>query len=610
MVKLVLSHDYKKIGVFIGGENFNSLLHFLKEYSFKFEKDPKGFGDRKNLWIRPVSSDLKDIIDDLQKVEPFYITEEVKNHLVPVPETEYLRMNYNPSFLTTPPLGEYQERTIRQGIRQTRCYLAHKQGLGKTYMAFGILNHLVHSGSADRCLILCRPEGVYNLKRELLRFQTFGIAESDIYIADAKHRKPLENDPKVIICTYRTFLMLCDDAYKSVNNGELKKKYQKPPIDFSSWGKGRVLFLDEAHSLKNRQARWSRAVKLESGYFRFRYLMSGTPYPRGIEDLWEQFNIMDENVIGLDYFDFLEKIAVLGTRFSAYQIARYKEDEIQKLLERIKPWMIREFATDNLTLPEQIEEFVYVEMSDKQKKIYQQYVSQRLKIVMQDKKPQYVMREVYRDFPHIQQAVIDPCMLKGKIDRFENPKLYDLVEKWKFEDSTRVEVCDSLVENELEKEHKVIIWSGHPVTIMNLAEHYKKEKAIAIYGEMEVPSGISKDAYIDELIEEFKKDSEKNILIASYFMISTSKNITEANTMIYFDNPWDFSCKDQSKERNHRPTSTYDSIMIYDLVAQKTIEERQMRVLTQRRKLDEELLKYDSLSKEQWREIFEGEEID
>lgn len=608
MIRLFLSEDKKSIGLRIGGDNFHNLIHFLKEYNFKFTKEATKF-NTDNLWVFPVSHELEDILDELQKIEPFYIPESIKEYLHPVPETEYIRMKYDPSLLVTPPLGEYQERTIRQGIMQTRCYLAHKQGLGKTYMAFGILNHLMHKGTVDRVLILCRPEGVYNLKRELLRFQTVGISEEDIYIADAKHRKPLESDPKVVICTYRTFLMLCDDAYKLNNKGDLKKKYVKPPIDFSGWGTGRVLFCDEAHSLKNRQARWSRAVKLESSFFRFRYLMSGTPYPRGVEDLWEQFSIMDENVIGMDYYAFLNKIAVLGTRFSAYQIARYKEDEIAKFMELIKPWLIREFATDNLKLPEQIEEKVYVEMSDKQKKIYQQYVSERMNIIMQNSKPQYIMKEVYRDFPHIQQAVIDPCMLKGKIDRSMNPRLYDIVEKWKFEDSTRVEVCDSLVENEIDKGHKIIIWSGHPVTIQNLAEHYKKEGAIAIYGDMEVPSGKSKDAYIDELIEQFKTDKEKNILVASYYMISTSKNITEANTMIYFDNPWDFSARDQSKERNHRPTSSFDSIMIYDLVAQNTIEERQMRVLTQRRKLDEELLKYDSLSKEQWKEIFEGGEI-
>ena len=627
MVQLFLSENKKKLGVKISGPKFGELKNCLKENGFLFSKDglPGSYSD--SMWIHTVDSTIDDTLTDLNRIDPFYIPDEVDKYIHPKPETEYFRGIYHPEYLSSPPLADYQTRAIKQGIHQSRCMFAHKQGLGKTFIAFGVLNHLWRSGLVDRCLILCRPEGVYNLKRELLRFQTFGIAEEDIYIADAKNRTPFDGDSKVVICTYRTFLMLCDDAYKkthrhkgvtkvetsdgkSFNRKDYTKKWLNPPIDLSHWGTGRVLFCDESHSLKNRTARWSYAVDIESDYFRFRYLMTGTPYPKNIEDLWEQFHIMDPNIIAKDYYTFLADIAVLGTKFSQYAVRYYKDSCIERFLDKVKPWIIREFATDNLDLPDQVEERIYVNMSSKQRSIYQEFVSYRLQTIKErGGGSKSFMREVYNDFPRIQMAITDPCMLVGRIDFDRNPELFKKVRAYKFEDSTRVEICDSLVEKHLENDEKIIIWSGHPQVIDNLAAHYKKYKPYTIHGNMEPPAGMSKASYIDSIIEDFKTSPDRNILIASYLMIATSKNITEARVMIYYDRPWNWSTEDQSKERNHRPGSKYDSVIIYYLIGEKTIEERQDRVLTQRKNLDEEVLNYDSLDKDVWRRIFEGGDI-
>lgn len=625
MVQLVLSENKKKLGVIIGGKNFSELKNSLKENGFIFRKE--GFSGKENLWVHTIDASLDESLRELFSISSFTIPEEIKSLINPEPETEYFRMIIQPEMLAVPPIGDYQTRAIKQGIHQSRCMFAHKQGLGKTYIAFSVLNHLWHYGKVDKCLILCRPEGVYNLKREILRFQTFGLSEEEIYIADSKNRTPFTDSSKVVICTYRTFLMLCDDAYKAthpskgtkeivrsdgyvVRQKEYTKKWLNPPIDFSSWGTGRVLFCDESHSLKNRQARWTRAVDLESEYFRFRYLMTGTPYPKNIEDLWEQFHIMDPNIIKKDYYSFLGDIAVLGTKFSQYAVRFYKEAQIEKFLDRVKPWIIREFATDNLNLPEQIEERIYVHLSDKQRAIYQEFVTYRMQVIKErgvDSK--HFMKEVYNDFPRIQMAVTDPCLLKSRIEENTSPSLYKKLKGYKFEDSERVSVCDSLIEKHMEEGDKIILWSGHPDVMNSLAEHYKKYKPFVIHGQIEVPSGMSKDAYVDSILEEFKKDPERNLLIASYYMIATSKNITEAKVMIYYDRAWDWSVLDQSKERNHRPGSKFDNIIIYYLIGEKTIEERQDRVLTKRTFLDEEVLKYDSLPKEEWRKIFEGGDI-
>ena len=608
MVVVYVDSSKKYICLKISGPKFEEIKNLIKmEYHFRFTQQDR-LGIFNDCYWYGCLSDAEGLLEDLEQIDHLTITESAKNIIFKEPDTEFIRVKYNPEFLTAPPLGEYQERAIRQGITQSRCYLAHKQGLGKTYIAFGILNHLWHYGYVDRCLILCRPEGTFNLRRELLRFNTFGLREEDIYVVTTKDRAPFESEAKVVICNYRSFLMICDDAYKKAHKGKISKGYKKAAIDLSNWGTGRCLFLDEAHSCKNRQARQTKAIMLESDFFRFRYLMSGTPYPKGIEDLWSQFQIMDKELIGKPYYDWLGDVARLGTRFSEYEISSYKEDKIEKFLEKVKPWIIREFSTDNLNLPDQIEEKVYFQMTPAQRSIYEKFISYKLKEIMDGKEMKYVMKEVYSEFPRLMMSAIDPCMLKERVADSDDTALIKAVDKWKFEDNPRVSMCDSIVENHIELGDKIIIWSGHPSVIKRLGEHYAQYKPVLIHGEIEEERGIPRDRQIDNLVEDFKKDPEKKILIASYYMIATSKNIVEAPIMIYFDRPFDFVAVDQSKERNHRPTSIFDRVIVYNLIAEKSIEIKQDKVLERRQNLDKELLNYGSLSMQQWKELFNGED--
>ena len=616
MNKCWLSKDKNYFVIKISGATFNALLELVRENKFWFAFTPdeniNNGQCESSLWYKHVDY-IDDFLFDVQTVEPLSMTEELKQRIDPDPETEHLRVMYDPKLLTTPPLAEYQERTIRQAIKQTRCYFAHKQGLGKTYMAFGTLNHLWHNGLVDRCLIVCRPEGVHNLKRELLRFNTFGLTEDDIYIVDVKHREPFVSDAKVVITNYRSFLMVCSDEYKKTHKKKTmtsKTRLVKPPIDLSNWGTGRVLFLDEAHSVKNRQAGQTKCLIQESQYFRFRYLMSGTPYPNGVMDLWSQFKIMDPNLIHMDYNKWLSEIAYIGTRFSEYQFREYKPGPVKTFLKKVEPWIIREFAEDNLNLPEQLVKKVYFQLSEKQRKIYKQFIVYVMNTVMENNTMKTVMREVYKQFSKVQQAVIDPCMLKNTLSPYADPELIKLIDSWKFEDNPRVEMCDSILEDIFDRnpDSKVIVWSGHPSTIQRLGEHYKKYSPVLIHGEIK-NNGKPRDEQISDLVEEFKKNKEHRLLIASYYMIATSQNIIEANSMIYFDRSWDFVVYDQSRERNHRPTSTFDSIEVYNIIGENTIEEKQDRVLEKRDNVDKDLLKFDSLDKDQWKALFEGKEI-
>ena len=89
-------------------------------------------------------------------------------------------------------------------------------------------------------------------------------------------------------------------------------------------------------------------------------------------------------------------------------------------------------------------------------------------------------------------------------------------------------------------------------------------------------------------------------------MIATSANIGEAQTSRYWDRPWSFEKMDQSLSRNRRADGKYDCVYSYNLVAEKTIDEKLSRVLEKRDNLDKELLNTTSMGKEELKKLFSG----
>lgn len=611
MIKLWLSKDKTKLIIKVNSkDHFEEVLSILGREGHHFTWKPKFYEVDSKVWLAPINN-CEEALKELMDLEgPFPISDNILDAIEESTKKETIRIRnpYKRELLVSEPKGPYQVRAIKAGAQQNRLYLAHKMGLGKTFMVVGILNHLFNRNLIDRVLICAPTESVINFKRELLRFNSFGLKEEEIYIASSKKRTPFTNEYKIAIMTYRSFLMISDDAYK-LEHKKISKKYRTPCIKLGEWGTNRAIILDEAHMIKNKQARSSSVLHLHKNFFDYRYLLSGTPYPMGVADLYSQITFLDSARIQGSYQDFTAQIGNVGNRFSDYALTSYKEKEVKKFLKSIDDLLIREFSEDNLDLPDKIVKNIYVEQNSKQKAIYQSFVSYILD-ANKSKNGRVVMKEIFSNFPYLSLALDNPSILEGKIEFQQDPELYKMIKKWKFEDHSKLPATSSLLNRYIKEEgKKVILWSGHPKTIKQLGEYYKQYNPILIHGEMEIPKGVSKAEYRDSLIEEFKHNPKHKIIIASYLMIARAVNITEAPRAIYFDRSWNFEIWDQSQKRNHR-IGTTEEVIINPIIIEHTLEERQEKVLQQRGRIDRDLLKYDSLTQSEWKSLFQGEDLD
>lgn len=628
MVRFLYEEGKNVIGVKISGKNFDALKECMKEelrFSFHsgFFGTPEISERSEKVWTASPNK-LLESIPYLLEIEDFEYDEEMILAFLPKKETKKYRIPLDRSLLKYDPLGEFQEKGIKKLLTQNRLMLGWEMGLGKTFTIISALNHLVKYDKVDSLMIVAPSESIYNFKRELLKLNSFGLTDDDFYIADAENRDPMHSGKKILMMTYRTFLMINDDAYKnsfkewkhpvnSTGKNKGKKKsldYRKSRLDFSNWGTDgkRMIILDESHFLKNLTSRQSKVLHLNKEHFEFRYLLTGTPDPNGVEGYYSQMKFLDEGIIGEDYYEWLPSIAKVGTKFSQWGIAYYKEQGVKNFMQKIQPWISREFTEGNIKLPELIIKRNYCGLSKKQREIYEYLIVYTLEI-LKEQNGKIEPKEVKNNFPFILQALDNPSLLKGKINKDRNPTLFDLVEKWKFSDHSKLEISDSILERNASEGHKTIIWSGHPLTLDELSIYYKKYNPVVIHGRMNIPEGYSRTEYKDYLLEEFKKNPERKILLASIHVLQAAVNIVEARRTLYFDRPitspvgWM-----QSRKRNHRIGQTEDvitNVLIFD----RTIEERFDRRLEQKDNLNDQLCNVDSLSQEEWKALFLGDTI-
>lgn len=607
----MLNGNSTKAYVDFSGNSFHEVLEFVKARKYKFNPDKK-------RWEAPAGKVFHDLtpLGDFDVIE---IEEKTKKELEKAAkdygetETRFKREKLLDKYFVLPPIEgkhpheDFQTKSIQKGINQNRVGYFLKMGLGKTMIVTTVFNHHFAKGTCDKLLIVSPPEGVYNWRRELLRFANF-VTEDEIVISSAKkNRDPfsLDIDPKIIIMTYRHFLTLSDDNYKRIN-GKSSKKYRKPTIPFEQWGTTRGIILDESHSMKNNSSRTNKVLQLHKRHFYYRYLLTGTPAPNIFSELYTQMFFLDSSILPSNYYKWLEEIADLGNRFSEYAINFIYKEKQKEWEEKFTPWVVRYNSKDVLDLPTLYEKPVYTEMSDLQKKIYEALIDFMVYKIKEENDGQLTPKLLMNKFPWISLAYENADLLKGKIDPIESAHLAKLVDKFNFEKHHgKMEVLDSLVNTYINDEkQKVTVFDFHPATLDTLAERYKKYNPIVIHGQ-NTPKGVEADQWRSQQLDKFRNSKKHNLLLGSSKVLKTAINLVECNRVIYFSRSYSYVDYAQSIKRFHR-IGQEDQVIVNNLIFEDSLDVRLNTALNNKKDLDENIFKKESLSIQDWQAIFKG----
>jgi len=613
MVNASYNRETQEVTISFSGDNFYNLLDCVKENGCTYIPEDK-------IWITSPYIALPMLSHITANIEGVYISkadiafmkedqfsfgkQETNEFHIPL-LSEFF--NKYPIIKGKVPYENFQSDCIKKGLTKDKLAFFLGMGSGKTYIVIQILNHLIENNNIDRILIISPPEGVVNWRRELIKFSPF-FKKDDIIISTAKkNRNPLELDPKIIIMTYRHFLTMSDDFYK-LNNPKKKsvKKYRKPVIPFEQWGRSRTIILDESHNIKNHQSRQAHVLHLHKRSFQYRYLLTGTPSPNHFGELYSQMKFLDSSSVPSSYSEWINMVADIGNRFSKYAVNFFYEKEVKKWEKSFTPWVTRYTSDEILDLPELFVKKIYVELSNKQKEIYQELIEYMIFTLKEDNDGMLIPKLMINKFPYISLALDNPLLMKGKID---NIHLAKLIDSFRFEkDHGKFEILTSLIDTYINQEkQKVVLFDYHPLTLDLLYAHFEKKKMnpLLIHGQ-NTPREMETMDFRADIIDKFKTSKRHNLLCASSKVLDTAVNLQEATRAIYFSRDYSYLSWSQSQKRLHR-IGQKSQVIINPMIFEDSLDTRLDIALEKKESLDKTLFVKDSLSIDEWRKVFKGE---
>jgi SNF2 family DNA or RNA helicase len=411
---------------------------------------------------------------------------------------------------------------------------------------------------------------------------------------------------RIVISTYRSFVMVCDDMYKIKKKAKTDRKAIIAEW-IEEWGgnpNSRALVLDESHSIKNPSARQTKLVSHHSELFGYRYLLSGTPAPNGPHEFYSQIKVLSPAMVPPTYAAFLQEIAETGDNFSATAIMRYKPEGVKRYDEVFKSISLRWKTKDVLDLPPIVIENVYVPLSPKQRRIYEGMVSSTL-FSLKEHFGELKPKKVQQAFPYMSMALDNPCLIQGRVQVGGSNQ--DALDSWMFADHGKLDVCAELLRKYIVDEgRKVLLFDFHPRTLDALAEYFHQYNPLVVHGEN---GGKDKVYYRDEVRKMFQNpDSPNKLLVGSMDVLTTSITLTAATVVIYFSRNYSLMRYLQSMKRAHRIGSE-EPVIVHPLIFENSLNIYQDATLRFKKAYDDNFSKLTHLTDAEWRDIFDGRNI-
>ncbi len=449
------------------------------------------------------------------------IDDKVKEMLKEI--ANYKDANYEVPSEVKKVLRQYQVNAfnwLKTLVKYNFCgILADDMGLGKTLEIIS----LILSDEVNKPSLIVSPKSlIYNWENEFKKWAP--NTKVKVVAGYADDRKKIieeydENEKIIFISSY--------DSLK--NDLEHYNNYNF-----------RFCILDEAQFIKNHATLKAQSVKQIKSEVRF--VLTGTPIENTVVDLWSLFDFLMPN--------YLYNYSSFKNSYEKEIIGKKDGNMIKKLVKKITPFILRRTKKEVLDdLPDKLETVRYAQMGTSQQKIYE---AQLLKTrTMLEGKTSKI--EILAAMMRLRQICVHPKMF---LEDYNG-------------DSCKVDLALDLIEDLVDNNHKILVFSQFTSLFDIMAERLK-EKGIDYF----VLTGKTPAFLRVEMAETFnnKKSSQKVFLI-SLKAGGTGLNLVGADTVIQMDPWWNVAAENQASDRAHR-IGQKNVVQVIKLICASTIEQK------------------------------------
>jgi len=414
---------------------------------------------------------------------------------------------------------KHQEEAIIKLLQNDNFLLLDTPGLGKT--ASSIIAAL--ESDAKKILVICPASLKLNWKKEISIYD-----DSDNVSIIQREWKP----NKWTIINY--------DILDKFNTIEKPKKEKKPKFKFQEYDEVAVnnqilneqfdlIICDEAHYLKSSSSNRTKHVKKIAKTIKKRWFLTGTPITNKPVDLFSLLSMV-EHPLSTNYNSFLysycnaKTMMIKGRRI----IKADGASNLEELNRRIKPVSIRRRKEDVLDLPDKIISPIYLQLDDDDKIDYDSSVERYIQ-----------MREEQGKNVSYAKKLVELSVLR----------------RWVAEN--KLKHTKELINNSLESDKKVIVFTDYTSVVNTLREEYK-DICVVINGETS-----QKDR--QKAVEDFQNNPNVRLFIGNTVAAGVGLTLTAAEVVIVNDLNYTPANIDQSLDRAYRIGQTKDVICYFPL---------------------------------------------
>jgi SNF2 family DNA or RNA helicase len=349
----------------------------------------------------------------------------------------------------------------------------------------------------------------------------------------------------------------------------LQRDFKLVAALFSQTGVRAALVIDEAHYIKQASGVWAEAVLAVAPHAKFRFLLTGTPFPQSYADAYNYFDALWP---GNSPISRLQQI-----RISSHIQRNEEQQAAEVLTSAIGPLFYRVRKSELGLAAQDHQAPTLIPMNAHERRVYDAIVAKIREVAIGDDYQEFQLLTRLRlgRMMRLRQCIsycklLDTAVTEYDENLLENNetlshtiKHYDELER-----PAKLEALLKLVRELRAKSEKIVIWSNFVETLKLLRATVNDSgyRAELIYGGTPKESTEESDELTREkIIREFtRSDSGCDVLIANPAACAESISLHKAcSHAIYYDLSYNCAQYLQSLDRIHRVGGSEDKVAHY-----------------------------------------------
>ena len=469
-------------------------------------------------------------------------------------------MNFeNYEFKTKP--YDHQLNALRDSWAAEYYALFMEMGTGKSKVTIDTMGMLYEKGHIDAALIIA-PKGVYDnwVRKELEAHLPDRIETQVVRWTPSSAKSYQEELVKLVYETFeglKVFVMNVE-AFSTPRGTRAAYEFCKKNPD-------NLVIVDESTTIKNRKAQRTANIVELLKVSKYRRILTGSPITKSPMDLFSQCAFLSPKALGINsYYGYQNRYAVVQKRTMGHksfnEITGYRRlDELNQKLDRFSNRVLK---SDCLDLPDKVYMRRNVSLTDEQAKAYKQM--QKLALAKLESGELSTTASVLTQIMRLQQICCGHLPDDaGDLHTLKSNRLTELLD---------------IIE---ETSGKIIIWATFTHDLKSIHSELTKR-----YGEgsSSIYFGETPQDERQAIVERFQDpDSELRFFVGQPRTGGYGITLTEAGTMIYYNNGYDLEIRLQSEDRAHR-IGQEKNVTYIDIVTPDTVDDKILGAL--REKID------------------------